>query len=275
MIVCRPGFKQCWTWRFPLIFSLCWTNSNALELKWPDRHWGAIVSEPPASKTKTQYRFCHYETECYVHHLYSYNQYVNQHILSLFSSPHTKHKHSFSSNWCELWTWMSLRTGPVSQPAFPSLNKAPSYLVCVPSKVKGESSDVNIQFFLSVCVTKELIIRTRGKGQRSPGKTGKQGLQPSTRRSVSASVSWAALCWNSRRRGTDGWLGSPEKATTGGREGLSPSYHNRRPTDQATIQPSHPLRNQPASIGGVRLKHKTETKHSSTRGHKDSKRRTR
>lgn len=38
---------------------------------------------------------------------------------------------------------------------FFSLNKAPLYLVCVPNKVKGESSDVNIQFF--VCVTKELI----------------------------------------------------------------------------------------------------------------------
>lgn len=35
------------------------------------------------------------------------------------------------------------------------LNKAPLYLVCVPNKVKGELSDVNIQFF--VCVTKELI----------------------------------------------------------------------------------------------------------------------
>lgn len=38
---------------------------------------------------------------------------------------------------------------------FLTLNKAPLYLVCVPNKVKGESSDVNIQFF--VCVTKELI----------------------------------------------------------------------------------------------------------------------
>lgn len=39
--------------------------------------------------------------------------------------------------------------------SFKTLNKAPLYLVCVPNKVKGELSDVNIQFF--VCVTKELI----------------------------------------------------------------------------------------------------------------------
>lgn len=38
---------------------------------------------------------------------------------------------------------------------FSTLNKAPLYLVCVPNKVKGELSDVNIQFFL--CVTEELI----------------------------------------------------------------------------------------------------------------------
>lgn len=34
---------------------------------------------------------------------------------------------------------------------FPKLNKALLYLVCVPNKVKGESSDVNIQFFVCVC----------------------------------------------------------------------------------------------------------------------------
>lgn len=34
--------------------------------------------------------------------------------------------------------------------------------MCVLRKVKGESSDVNIQF---LCVTKESIIGTRGKGE--------------------------------------------------------------------------------------------------------------
>lgn len=53
---------------------------------------------------------------------------------------------------------------------FPPLNKAPLYLVCVPNKVKGESSDVNIHFLL--CVTKEVIRRT------SKGKTCQQGLEP-------------------------------------------------------------------------------------------------
>lgn len=31
---------------------------------------------------------------------------------------------------------------------YSTLNKAPLYLVCVPNKVKGELSDVNIQFFV-------------------------------------------------------------------------------------------------------------------------------
>lgn len=53
---------------------------------------------------------------------------------------------------------------PVLLPTAPSLNKAPLYLVCVLSKVKGESSDVNIQFF---CVRVDYWDKKKG----DPGKT--------------------------------------------------------------------------------------------------------
>lgn len=51
---------------------------------------------------------------------------------------------------------------PLIVPTSPSLNKAPLYLVCVLSKVKGESSDVNIQFFV---VAKSCLL-----GQEEGGK---------------------------------------------------------------------------------------------------------
>lgn len=124
--------------------------------------------------------------------------------------------------------------------------------MCVPTKVRGESSDVNIQVFL--CVTKELTIRTgTGTGEGGPGRPGNEAFKPPPD-------------LERRKEQTDDW--DPRRKQRQEEEKASTHRPKRHPTVPSP-------QNQPASISGVRLKHETETKHSSTRGHKDSERRTR
>lgn len=149
----------------------------------------------------------------------SYVQHVNQNLLSRFSGPQTKSQHRFvdargrvrRGPVCRGPVCRGPSAGPVQHQQDQSWSRRTSpgpggpalctsclcALVCVPRKVGREASDVNIQVCL--CVTKELIIRRRGKGKGHQGRPVNEASEPRP-----GEASRAALCGKSRRGGTDG-----------------------------------------------------------------------
>lgn len=134
--------------------------------------------------------------------------------------------------------------------AFSPLNKAPLYLVCVPNKVKGEPSDVNIHFLL--CVNKEVIRTSKGKRGRPVNEAKNLLRQKATER--------VGL-----RRIDPPGRGEEERADW--MKWCVPEGNNKMKVEDwdSQFKSSPPTR--PASIGIVGPKDETKTKHSGTQGH--------